>query len=429
MNYSEILHYLFNRLPMFQRVGGAAYKANLDNTHKMCALLGHPEKEFKTVHIAGTNGKGSTSNLLASVFQECGYKTGLYTSPHYIDFRERIRVNGKMISEDWVVDFIAKWQNDLETIDLSFFEMTVGMAFQYFADQNVDIAVIEVGLGGRLDSTNVISPQASVITNIGLDHTRFLGNTLPKIALEKAGIIKQNIPVIIGETQAEVKLVFDKKAISSNAPISYADQGWQIVKLEDDSSIKIFYDGQLFLEVIYPLRGTYQNKNLKTVLETIRVLQQSGEAIPKGAIKKGIENIFANTGFQGRWQVLGNAPLVICDSGHNHEGIVEVVKNINIIKYKNLHFVFGVVNDKSLDEILDLLPTEAVYYFCKADIPRGLHASELAEKAASYQLKGNIFPSVKKAYEAAKQKAGPEDLIFVGGSTFVVAEVLGLSGC
>lgn len=334
-----------------------------------------------------------------------------------------------MISEDWVVNFIAKWQNDLESIDLSFFEMTVGMAFQYFAEQKVDIAVIEVGLGGRLDSTNVISPLASVITNIGLDHMRFLGNSLPEIAAEKAGIVKQNVPVIIGETQAEVKDVFDEKASSMNTSITYADQKWKIVEVGDDSTLSVFYDEQLFLEVKYPLRGNYQHKNLKTVLETIKVLKQSGLDISKEAIKKGIENIFANTGFQGRWQVLGNEPLIICDSGHNREGIVEVVKNIDAVKYKNLHIVFGVVNDKSLDGIFELLPAEAVYYFCKADIPRGLPASELAEKAASYQLNGNVFSTVKNAYEFAKKEAAPEDLIFIGGSTFVVAEVLGLSAC
>jgi len=411
---------------MFQRVGGAAYKANLDNTLKMCALLGHSENAFKAVHVAGTNGKGSTSNLLASVFQECGFKTGLYTSPHYLDFRERIRINGEMVTEDWVVDFIAKWQNDLENIELSFFEMTVGMAFQYFAEQKVDIAVIEVGLGGRLDSTNVITPLVSVITNIGMDHMRFLGNTLPEIAAEKAGIIKQNVPVIIGETQAEVKHVFDQTASAFGAPISYADQRWEIDKSGNESGISIYYDNQNFKDVIFPLKGAYQYKNLKTVLETISVLQQSGVEINKEAIKKGIENVLKNTGFQGRWQVLGKEPLIICDSGHNREGILEVVKNIEATQYSKLHFVFGVVNDKSIDGILELMPPEALYYFCKADIPRGLPANDLAEKAAGYQLKGEVYTSVKEAFQNAKQQACPDDLIFVGGSTFVVADVLTL---
>jgi len=411
---------------MFQRVGGAAYKADLDNTHEMCALLGHPENKFKAVHIAGTNGKGSTSNMLASILQECGYKTGLYTSPHYLDFRERIRINGEMVTEDWVVDFIAKWQNDLENIDLSFFEMTVGMAFQYFAEQKVDVAVIEVGLGGRLDSTNVITPLASVITNIGMDHMRFLGNTLPEIAAEKAGIIKQNIPVIIGETQTEVKHVFNQTASANNSPISFADQRWQIYESVNSSTISVNNDNQNFLDVMFPLKGAYQHKNLKTVLETTSVLQHSGVEITKEAIRKGIESVLLNTGFQGRWQVLGNEPLIICDSGHNRDGIVEALKNIKAVQYTRLHFIFGVVNDKSLDGILELLPREAIYYFCKADIPRGLPAGELAEKAAGYQLKGDVFTSVKEGFEKAKQEAGPGDLIFVGGSTFVVAEVLGL---
>ncbi len=426
MNYPETLDYLFNRLPMYQRIGSAAYKADLKNTIRMCKLLGNPEKKFKTVHVAGTNGKGSTSNMLASVLQEAGYKTGLYTSPHYTDFRERIRINGLMIPESWVVDFVARWKDDLEAIDLSFFEMTVGMAFQYFDEENVDIAVVEVGLGGRLDSTNVINPLVSVITNIGFDHTRFLGNSLQEIAAEKAGIIKQEVPVVIGETQEEIMPVFQTKAAAMNAPISYADQHWEIVEEKQTVILKVVRIGGEELELKFPLRGSYQKKNLLTVLETIQILNRSQIEIPSKAIQKGIKNIFQNTGFRGRWQVFGEKPLAIADSGHNREGIVQVVENIKNTPHEKLHFVLGVVNDKSLDQILELLPADAKYYFCKADIPRGLPADELAEIARHQGLTGEKFSSVEAAFVAARKNAGAKDLVFVGGSIFVVAEVLGL---
>lgn len=423
MNYSETLTYLFDRLPMYQRVGGAAYKANLDNTLKMCALLGQPETKFKSVHVAGTNGKGSTSNMLASVLQEAGYKTGLYTSPHYTDFRERIKINGHMIPEDWVVDFVAKHKDALEAIDLSFFEMTVGMAFQYFADEMVDVAVVEVGMGGRLDSTNVITPLVSVITNIGMDHMRFLGNTLPEIAAEKAGIIKSGIPVVIGETQSETKPVFTQTAARKYAPVSFADKAWKLEKSED-ATLSVFHDDDFLFKLSFPLGGKYQHKNLVTVLETLWILRKGGLKIPQSSIKAGLEKVKENTGFKGRWQLLGSAPLVIADSGHNRDGLVEVMKNIEATPHEKLHFVLGVVNDKSLDGMLELLPAEAAYYFCKANIPRGLPAVELASKAAAFGLNGSVFSSVQNALEAARQNAKAKDMIFIGGSTFVVAEVL-----
>jgi dihydrofolate synthase/folylpolyglutamate synthase len=390
----------------------------------MTGMLGHPESKFKTIHVAGTNGKGSTAHLLASIMQECGYKTGLYTSPHHVDFRERIRINGQKISEQWVVDFIDRWRTHLEAIELSFFEMTVGMAFQYFAEAQVDIAVIEVGMGGRLDSTNIIRPLAAVITNIGMDHNRFLGDTLPQIAVEKAGIIKEQIPIIIGESQDEVKPVFENTARGLQAPITFADQNWQVTNHKPNGTLSLLYKQEHRFDINFPLQGTFQIKNLKTVIETIRVLQESGLEIPSAALIGGIERVKENTGLRGRWQILNTKPLTIADSGHNREGIIEVVKNLKAIRYQKLHFVLGVVNDKSLDGMLALLPREAVYYFCKADIPRGLAVDILASQARAHGLNGNTYASVAKALQAAKAQAMEDDLIFVGGSTFVVAEVL-----
>lgn len=424
MNYPETLQYLFNRLPMYQRIGGAAYKADLSNTIRMCDLLGHPEKKFRSVHVAGTNGKGSTSHMLASVLQEAGYKTGLYTSPHYTDFRERIRINGAMIPEDNVVGFVTSWKSELEAMDLSFFEMTVGMAFQHFAEEAVDIAIVEVGLGGRLDSTNVIIPKASVITNIGMDHMRFLGNSLPEIAAEKAGIIKPGVPVVIGETQPEVMEVFLKKAEEFNASITFADQNLEVEEAAGKTELKVIGKGRETIELVFPLRGSFQKQNLVTAIETLHYLNQSGFKIPTFAIRKGIRNIHQNTGFRGRWQVLGKRPLIIADSGHNREGILQVVENIENTDFQKLHFVLGVVNDKNLDQILTLLPKEATYYFCKADIPRGLDAKELSEIAGKFGLNGKSWPTVGEAFKAARQKASQADMIFIGGSTFVVAEVL-----
>lgn len=424
-NYEEIIAYLFSRLPMYQRIGAAAYKADLKNTLALCQLLGNPEKFLQTIHVGGTNGKGSTSHMLASVFQECGYKTGLFTSPHLKDFRERIRINGQMIEKEWIVDFVHQWKNNFEKIGLSFFEMTVGMAFEYFREQQVDIAVIEVGMGGRLDSTNVITPMISVITNISRDHMKFLGNTLAEIAFEKAGIIKPGVPVVIGETHPDSAPVFISKAAEMQAPITFADQLWNVT--EENDEILIAFENQPWMILKdFPLKGSYQHRNLRTVCEALRVFVQTqpGFIIPEEKILKGLRNVVKNTGLQGRWQVLNHSPLTICDVGHNEDGIRQVLLNLRKQKFRHLHFVFGMVNDKDTETMLSLLPTDATYYFCKPDIPRGLPVDELAEAARRFQLKGSTYPSVAAAYQAACQAAAPEDLIMIGGSTFVVAEVL-----
>ncbi len=405
MNYPETLDYLFGQLPMYQRIGNAAYKANLDNTYRLSEILNHPEKQFKSVHIAGTNGKGSTSHMLASVLQEAGYKVGLYTSPHLKDFRERIKINGAMISENEVIDFVKEYKNEFEKIQLSFFEWTVGLAFHYFANQKVDIAIIETGLGGRLDSTNIVTPEVAVITNISMDHTQFLGNTLAKIAAEKAGIIKPTIPVIIGETQSEIKHVFIEKANQLDAPIQFAEE-FPTKEYESD------------------LKGVYQQQNKKTVLATIQVLQKLGWNIAESHIINGLQNVVNNTGLMGRWQMLNKQPLTICDTGHNEAGIKLILAQINQQSFEKLHFVLGVVNDKDITNILQLLPKNATYYFCQAKIPRALDVNILAEKATAVGLSGTTFPSVAAAYKAAQKNATAQDLIFIGGSTFVVAEVV-----
>jgi dihydrofolate synthase/folylpolyglutamate synthase len=402
MNYSETTRWLFSQLPLYQNVGKSAYKADLSKTLKLAKQLNHPEFKFKSVHVGGTNGKGSTAHMLASVLQEAGYKVGLYTSPHLKDYRERIRINGQMISKDFVVDFVAHNKSFFETNSLSFFEMSVGMAFAYFADEQVDIAVVEVGLGGRLDSTNILNPEVSVITNIGLDHTHFLGETLPEIAYEKAGIIKEDTPVIIGEEQLAVKSVFIRKAAAVNAPISFAS-----VTAES-----------------YPtdLLGEYQKKNVKTAVSAIRALQ--GFQVSETAIKAGLLQVVKNTNLKGRWQILQVAPMVLCDTAHNAEGLAEVFLQLRKEKYAQLHFVFGVVSDKKLEDILPLFPVNAQYYFCKPDIPRGLSEVKLQEKAAAYGLLGAAYPSTKKALEMALLNANQQDIIYVGGSTFVVAEII-----
>jgi dihydrofolate synthase / folylpolyglutamate synthase len=425
MDYQNTLTYLYNKLPMYQRIGGAAYKADLNNTIRLCGILGNPENKFSSVHVAGTNGKGSTSHLIASVFQQAGIKTGLYTSPHLHDFRERIRINGFMIPEEEVVGFVNKWKGQFEEIGLSFFEMTVGMAFDYFAREKVDIAVIEVGMGGRLDSTNVITPLVSVITNIGMDHMRFLGNSLQEIAREKAGIIKPGVPVVVGETQSAVEAVFRDKAGYVNAPVTFADQRW-LVQQAAQHVVEIRYEGKLFLEdTFFPLDGSYQRQNLCTAMEAIRVFsEKTRRMFSKEVISGGIGDVVKCTGIKGRWQTIGTRPPVICDSGHNADGIRKVVENIRDIPYRNLHIVFGMVSDKSIDGILSLLPVEAFYYFCKPDIPRGMDAGSLAGEAQQFGLSGKVFENVNQALTAAKAAAAPDDLIFVGGSTFVVAEVV-----
>lgn len=406
MNYQETTNWLFNQLPMYQMQGATAYKKDLTNTLLLAEHLNHPEKKLKCIHVAGTNGKGSTSHLLASVFQEAGYKVGLYTSPHLKDFRERIKVNNEAISEEFVCEFVTKNKSFFEANDLSFFEMTVGLAFEYFVKENTDINIIEVGMGGRLDSTNIITPLASVITNIGLDHTQFLGNTLESIAYEKAGIIKNNIPVVIGEYTTETKKVFLTKAKETNSDIYFASD-----------LINETYDSALL--------GDYQIHNKKTVQQTIKVIQsQKKFKISEGNIKSGFANVIKNTGLLGRWQQLNEKPKVICDTAHNEHGLKIVLNQILNEKFDNLHIVLGVVNDKDLSEILPLFPKKAKYYFCKPNILRGLNAEILEEKAKKYNLKGKVYNSVSNAYGDAIKNSNTNDFIYVGGSTFVVAEVL-----
>lgn len=425
IQYQEALNYMYNQLPMFQRIGSAAYKANLDNTCAICNLLNNPQNSFKTIHVAGTNGKGSTSHMLAAAFQAAGYKTGLYTSPHLKDFRERIKINGSMISKKYVALFIDKYQDDFSGIKPSFFEMTVGLAFQYFSDKKVDIAIIETGLGGRLDSTNVIHPLMSIITNISMDHMSLLGNTLPLIAKEKAGIIKSNTPVIVGETQFEVKSLFLEKAKEKNAQIYFADKIYKVYNHAQTDCLSVNRNNELYYHKLNPqLKGLYQKKNIATVLLAIELANKCGYSILKKHAKAAIQNVVDTTGLLGRWQIIQKAPLCIADTGHNEAGIKMVLKQIKQTPYQKLHFVIGMVNDKDISKILSLLPKNAVYYFCKANIPRGLDAQELANMASLFKLNGTVFKSVKLALREAKKRAGKNDLIFIGGSTFTVAEVV-----
>ncbi len=424
MNYVQTLEYLFNSLPMFHRIGAAAYKANLDNTHKLMDLTNHPHRRFKTIHVAGTNGKGSTSHFLASILQEQGYKTGLYTSPHLKDFRERIKINGEMISEANVISFIDKYKTDFELIQPSFFEMTVAMAFDYFDSENVDIAIIETGLGGRLDSTNVITPLLSIITNIGLDHTALLGDTLEAIAREKAGIIKHQIPVVIGESNPQTDAVFISKAAEEESLIVFANQCYSSSDIEMETPFLMKLKmGSFNLES--PLAGLYQVNNLKTVLTAIDQINKSNDlSIDVKSVEDGVRNVVKNTQLLGRWHQLNAHPLAIADTGHNPHGLKFVLDQIALLKSNQLHFVLGMVNDKDIDTVLSMLPKDAVYYFCKANIPRGMDAKELKVKANEYQLNGDVYASVSTAYQAALQKVNENDLVFVGGSTFTVAEVI-----
>ena len=441
MNYSETLHYLYTQLPVFTRDGASAYKANLNNTIELCGRLDNPQHKFKSVHVGGTNGKGSTSHMLAAVLQTAGYKTGLYTSPHLKDFRERIRINGQMISEQSVIDFVEQHKQDFDDIRPSFFEMTVAFAFEIFAKENVDIAIIEVGLGGRLDSTNIITPLLSVITNIGWDHMNLLGNTLQLIATEKAGIIKPGIPVVIGEYQPEVAQIFLEKAKQGNSNLTFASEMYGALLInKNTASIELEITGKLstlnfqssttsqvithYSPLTLDLPGSYQLKNVKTVLCAVDELRNQGFAVSEDALKTALGQVKILTGLHGRWETLNTNPLTICDTGHNPEGMREVLENIKAVKYVTLHFIIGVVNDKDITGILAMLPVDAVYYFCKPDIPRGLEAESLWLKAESFGLTGRAYPSVMAAFTAAQQAAQPTDLVFVGGSTFVVAEVV-----
>lgn len=427
MRYGEILDKMFRSLPMFQRVGAAAYKPDLHNTEKLMSALNEPYRKFKSVHVAGTNGKGSCSHLLASVFQAAGYKTGLYTSPHMRDFRERIRINGAMISKEDVVDFYEKHEELFRKVKASFFEMTVAMAFDYFARERVDIAIIEVGMGGRLDSTNVIIPQLSLITNISMDHMQFLGDTLPKIAEEKAGIIKRDIPVVIGESQIQTRLVFDRKAKECRSAIAYADAVFSLHNVKNDG-ISFTFDAYKYGEpylcgLSCDLTGdTYESKNLVSTLCALDVLRKNYD-IPDSAIREGFAGVASRTGLRGRWQRLGIHPLVFCDTGHNEAGIRLVLQQISKIHYRKLHIVWGMVKDKDIDHILALLPRSATYYFCQATQERSLDAALLQRKAETFGLKGKTYSSVEAALSQARNRAAEDDLIYVGGSTFVVAEI------
>ncbi len=416
---------------MFQRIGEAAYKNSLENTLKLDEIFGHPHRNYKTVHVAGTNGKGSVSHMLAAVFQSAGYKTGLYTSPHLKDFRERIKVNGQMISEQEVIEWVENYpvKNNLWNIEPSFFELTAALAFDYFAKQEVDIAIIEVGLGGRLDSTNIITPEVSVITNIGLDHTNLLGDTLEKIAAEKAGIIKPNVPAVIGLTQNETEKVFTDTAQRIQTSLFFADQEYvatySMLGLDGKQILNIERNGEMvFPEIKLDLLGMYQVRNVPVVLKSLKILIEKGWKISKENIYEGLANAAKLTGLMGRWQIIGNNPLTVCDTGHNEDGIKMVVNQIKNTPHKTLHFVFGVVADKNQNAVLSILPKDAVYYFTRADIPRAMNEQELAQKAAGFRLKGESYSTVAEAFNAAKENAGKNDLIFVGGSTFVVAEIL-----
>ncbi len=424
--YKSSLDFLYTQLPMFQRIGNAAFKKDLTNIRKLCKALGNPQRSFKTIHIAGTNGKGSTGHLLSSVLQSAGYKTALYTSPHYKDFRERIKINGALASKSFVVDFVENNKALFETIRPSFFEITVAMAFDYFRKEQVDVAIIETGLGGRLDSTNIIKPELSIITNISFDHQQFLGNTLKSIAKEKGGIIKKGIPVIIGEEQKEVKEVFKSIAKKRNAPISFANRSYKVVFKKSDlhhSYYEVLKNGKPFFKNLkVNLHGDFQHKNIATVLKAIDKLPEFN--IPEKAIKSGFKNLKELSYYIGRWQQLSEKPLVICDSAHNEAGLNMIKKALAKISKDQLHFVYGTVNDKDLTKVLKLLPRSAIYYFAKADIPRGLDANELQQQANTLGLKGKAYASVPKALKAAKRAAGVDDLVFIGGSIFVVAEVV-----
>jgi dihydrofolate synthase/folylpolyglutamate synthase len=429
MNYQQTLDYLFSQLPVFQRIGMAAYKADLNNTLALDDYFNHPHKSFKTIHIAGTNGKGSTSHMLASVLTKAGYKVGLYTSPHLKDFRERIRINGIVIPEQEVVDFVEKHRAIFEKVKPSFFEMTVALAFDYFAREKVDMAVIEVGLGGRLDSTNIITPELSIITNISFDHIDLLGDTLPKIAFEKAGIIKPHIPVVISQTQAETMKVFQDKSLETDSSILFADKVYKVVNVNNSNanyqSLDLKRDdGITFVDIRLDLKGSYQRMNLPGVLVALDILSDKGYHISENSIREGLAVASSSTGLMGRWQRLLEKPLIICDTGHNVDGITQVLEQLNRVKRERLHMVIGMVGDKNIEGVLSLLPKDAIYYFTKASIPRALNEITLAEMAGRYELKGDSYPTVTEALNSAKRSASPNDLIFIGGSTFVVAEVV-----
>lgn len=427
MDYQETLTYLYNSAPLFQQIGQGAYKEGLANTYAFDEHFGHPHRKYRTIHIAGTNGKGSCSHTLAAILQAAGYKTGLYTSPHLIDFRERIRVNGIPASKEFVIDFVEKHRPFFEPLHPSFFELTTAMAFRYFAEQEVDVAVIEVGLGGRLDCTNIIMPDLCVITNISFDHVQFLGNTLAKIASEKAGIIKENIPVVIGETTSETKPVFRQKAGSMHAPVIFAEEEALLKGFSRNEDGTYLYQTEDYQNLTGELRGLCQLKNTNTLLSAIRQLKKSGYRLDEKDIRQGFAHVCELTGLMGRWQQLSEKPAIVCDTGHNTGGMQYIVEQLKGQICQTLRIVIGMVNDKDIGGVLAMLPKEAHYYFTQASVKRALPASQMKEAAANFGLQGEAYPDVASAMKAARQEASDKDFIFVGGSTFIVADLLSLN--
>ena len=427
MNYAETIHYLYERLPMFSRIGAQAYKKDLHNTLELCATLGHPQHKFRSIHIAGTNGKGSVSHMLSSVLMACGYKTGLYTSPHLRDFRERIRINGQMVTEDFVTRFTGRMMPEIDRLEPSFFEITVAMAFEYFAEEQVDVAVIETGLGGRLDSTNIITPELSVITNIGWDHMNILGDTLPKIASEKAGIIKAGVPVVIGEYDPQTAPVFIEKAQEEQAPLIFAEDKWKAkgYRHENGQLVVDAYhqDSNTALCCILDLSGIYQIKNLVTVLAAVDHLRAAGWQLPSAKVLEGLSDAGRRTGLRGRWELIRSNPRLIVDVAHNPPGMQLLREQIGMTPHRQLHIVLGMVKDKDVDAVLALLPEGATYYFTRAAIPRAMPEDELSERAKSFGHNGHAYPNIDEALNAALGRAEQEDLILVCGSVFLAGEL------
>lgn len=425
MTYQEATTYLFTAAPLFQNIGAGAYKEGLSNTHLLDEHFGHPHRNYRTIHVGGTNGKGSTSHTLAAILQSQGYRVGLYTSPHLVDFRERIRVDGEMIPEQRVIDFVENERSFFEPLHPSFFELATALAFQYFAEEKVDVAVIEVGLGGRLDCTNIIQPDLSIITNISFDHIQFLGNTLPKIASEKAGIIKHNVPVVIGEAgDNEVRAVFEKEVQTVDTEIFFAEEDDELTDFTLSPKDGYSYNTKSYGKLHGQLSGYCQEKNIRTILAAIKVLNRQGYNIGTDAVKKGLANVCQLTGLMGRWQTVCGQPLTICDTGHNVGGMQYITKQLQETPHEKLHIIIGMVNDKDVNTVLSMLPKDAVYYFTQASVKRAMPAKEFAQIAQKHDLRGRCFENVASAYNAAKKKAGKNDLIFIGGSTFIVADML-----
>lgn len=427
MNYEETIQYLYQSAPLFQHQGGTAYKEGLSTTLKLDEHFNHPHKHFRTIHVAGTNGKGSCAHTIAAILQAAGYRVGLYTSPHLTDFRERIRMNGCMVPKQYVVDFVEQEKNFFEPLFPSFFELTTALAFKYFKEVQVDVAVIEVGLGGRLDCTNIISPDLSIITNIGFDHMQFLGNTLEDIAAEKAGIIKKRTPVIIGEHTPETKEIFIQKAQTLNAPIRFATDCPVVIRSQFDEKGGISYQTLLLGSLHGALGGIYQEKNTNTILNAIVALRENGYSIADEHIRTGFEVVCELTGLRGRWQVISQNPLTICDTAHNIDGFKTIVRQLSMLTYHRLHIIIGMVNDKDIDGVLSILPTDAIYYFTRASVARSLSEQEIRGKAAHHHLNGNAYSNVKEAFIAAQKDASSQDLIYIGGSNFIVADFLNLN--